>query len=70
MTKEEFLHIECDLFKAVAAFHDIDDEKKRKEFIKNYTLNFCKEHNLNPLEPLDWKHCANTEPDSVPLKNS
>ena len=54
MTKEEFLHIECDLFRAVAAFHDMNDEEKRKEFIKNYTLNFCKEHNLNPLEVIDY----------------
>ena len=53
MTDEQALLVENVLYTAVSAFHDCDDKKRREKLIKDYTLEFCKENNLETIEVID-----------------
>ena len=45
--------VEGELYAAITAFHDCDDKKRREEFVKEYTLKFCKKYNIDVEEALD-----------------
>lgn len=45
--------IELVLFKAIRTFHECSNKEERENSIKEYTLNFCKEYNINPIEAID-----------------
>ena len=53
MTREQELVIGLELFTALNAFHDCNDKEKMKRYTKEYTLKFCEENTLDPLEVLD-----------------
>ncbi|MBR3512585.1 MAG: hypothetical protein IKN74_06520 [Clostridia bacterium] len=50
MQKDQEILVETELFTAVSAFHDADDKKKREKYVKEYTLEFCKKYNIDPME--------------------
>lgn len=53
MTNEQLLLTENILINAVKAFHDLDDKQKREEYVREFTLNFCKENKIDPKEAID-----------------
>ena len=50
MKHEDSILVENILYNAISTFHDCDDKEKRNKYIKEFTLNFCQEHGLNPSE--------------------
>ena len=52
MTTEQLLLTENVLIDAVKAFHDLDDKKKREQYVREYTLEFCKENKIDPKEAI------------------
>ena len=52
MTTEQLLLTENVLINAVKAFHDLDDKKKREQYVREYTLEFCEENKIDPKEAI------------------
>lgn len=50
MKHEDLLLIENVLYTAISTFHDCSDKEQRNKLIKDYTIDFCKENNLDPIE--------------------
>lgn len=53
MTNEQLLLTENVLIDAVRAFHDLDNKQKREEYVREFTLDFCKKNNIDPKEAID-----------------
>ena len=53
MDKKQTLLVELVLYDTIKAFHDCDDKQKRNRYIKSFTLIFCKENGIDPLEAVD-----------------
>lgn len=53
MDEKQTLLVELVLYDAIKAFHDCDDKQKRNRYIKSFTLKFCKENGIDPLEAVD-----------------
>ena len=53
MTREQLLLTENVLIDAIKAFHDLDDKKTRETYVREYTLKFCKDNNIDPREAID-----------------
>ena len=52
MTTEQLLLTENVLINAVKAFHDLDDKKKREQYVREYTLEFCEKNKIDPKEAI------------------
>ncbi len=52
MTTEQLLLTENVLIDAVKAFHDLDDKKKREQYVREYTLEFCEKNKIDPKEAI------------------
>ena len=53
MDKDKEVLIEYILFNAISVFHDMDDPEKRKEYARDYFLNFCKTNKIDLKEACD-----------------
>lgn len=71
MKHEDSILVENILYNAISTFHDCDDKEKRNKYIKEFTLNFCQEHGLNPSEVVGklkemFEHQRNSTPHKFP----
>ena len=53
MDEEKRLQVENELVKAILTFHDCDDKEKRETYVREYFLEYCKEHDINEEEALE-----------------
>lgn len=58
MRKEELdenakILIESELFDAIRAFHDLDNKEERNQVIREFTIKFCMEHNIDIAQTID-----------------
>lgn len=45
--------IENELFDAICAFHDLDDKEERNQIIREFTIKYCMEHNIDIGQTID-----------------
>ena len=50
MTNEQRVLVETDLFRAISAFHDLDDKELREKYAREFFSDFCKKNNIDPKE--------------------